>query len=744
MYGERPALGFDDSSDEEEHAQQQLRDRRSRKALSKEELMLGQWAEEEDDKYYSAGASRGRAFRGHAASESSKEAPRPVGFVAATASQANADDTGSASGSNASASSDSDSDSSGSSSLASDDEAAEQKDGPLLERSHGAPRPASIDPTAHRGPANATTQTESKDFGKFASGAVWNMMSKMGYKPGQGLGKHGEGRIEPIQVTLRRAGEGISFSGSERPAENKTSSASAVKGRQRGGRSGVDGMPREPRDSQAHAQAQVRARQRTEYKTLEELQRRTDAQLKEVFVDMTTNTEVGSFSELAAKRLPVAAKDKLASDVRLGMDLAVGRLDDLRRDQEAAEARLDALSKKMQQLSTSIERRLARTSYLQAIKECVCTVQAASKSTHVQSPESAKEDLSALYDAYERLYETTRQIEAQHRFDVWGELRLETVVTGTAYSHLQRVFRDWSPAVYPYLVEDILVPLHRFVRIYDDSDLNERLAPFESLLHRTLVPGLRRFIVMQWDPLADDLCLPLSHLPPTTVAAVSGNISNKLLRQIEAIEPREAMHTHASRPDVADARAFQSLSDLRIDRIVIPWLPYIYDKDELVASVQRKLCVALDSWTPTKENNSEILSLLLPWMDVFQGKELHRLCAKVSDRLEAMLRADFQFNAQRQVVWPFKVLVKWHNILPFDAWFALAKRQVLARFLDYLRMWLEDPNANYAEVADWYWQWKQMYPPEIFTNEAVQQEFKKAVVLMSFAQSQRESLSPST
>ncbi|KAJ2890544.1 hypothetical protein IWW38_004074 [Coemansia aciculifera] len=446
---------------------------------------------------------------------------------------------------------------------------------------------------------------------------------------------------------------------------------------------------------------------------------------------MTTNTEVASFSELAAKRLPIAEKDKLASDVRLGMELSFGRMEDLKREQVAAEARVDVLSKKMQQLSTSIERRLTRTSYLQTIRDSVCAVQAAAKAAHVRSAESAKKDLSVLYDAYERLYETARQIEARHKFDVWGELRLETVVTGTIHDHLQRTFNSWSPTTHPHLVEDILVPLHRYVHLCDDGDLGERLTPFESLLHRTLVPCLRRFILTQWDPLADDLSLPLSRLPLSTAAAVSGDISRRLLRYVDAIEPREDMRN-----------ASHAVSDLRIDRVVIPWLPYVYDRAELVTAVRHKLCAVLDYWTPTKENNGKIISLLLPWLEIFQGKEFRRLCAKISDRLEAMLRAEFQFNAQRQTIWPFKVLVKWHGLLPFDDWFSIVKRQVLVKFLDYLRMWLEDPNANYAEVADWYWQWKQMYPPEIFSVEAAQHEFKKAVVLMAYALSQRESLLP--
>ncbi|KAJ2489082.1 hypothetical protein IWW37_004279 [Coemansia sp. RSA 2050] len=733
MYGERPALGFDDSSDEEEHAEWQRQTHRSHKALSKEELMLGLWA---DDDNKEDNVDRGAAFRGSANGHSSVNALKPLGFVAAASNSAvTSDKDGAASDDGSTSGNNSDSNSGSSSSSISDGEEV----GELREEyRNDTPRPTAMLSTLRRGPIKASAPPRSKDFGKFASGAVWNMMAKMGYKPGEGLGKHGEGRVEPIQVTLRRAGEGISFSGSERPLESKSPPTPATKGRQRGGRTGADGLPHEQRGSQA----QVRARLRTEYKTLEELQRRTGAQLKEVFVDMTTNTEVGSFSELAAKRLPLTERDKPASDVRLGMDLASARLEELRHERARAEAKVDALSKKLRHLSTSIERRQARTGYLQEIKESVCAVQATADATHTESAETAKDDLSALYSAYKLMYEAAQRIEAQHKFDVWGELRLETVITDTAHSHFQRLFRDWNPTEHPGIVEGILVPLYPFVHMCDAGESSERLAPLESLLCQTLVPGLKRFILTQWNPLADDLGLPLSHLPPVIVAAVSGDISNKLLRHVNAIEPRKAMNKYNSQREAASDSASRPLAELRIDRIVIPWLPYIRDRAELVSSVRRKLCEALDYWTPTKESNSVVLSLLLPWAEIIQGKELRKLSAKVSDRLEAMLRAEFQFNAQRQVVWPFKALIKWRSVLPPDTWFALVKRQVLSKFIDYLRLWLEDPSADYAEIADWYWQWKQMYPPEIFALEAVQQEFKKALVLMAYALSRQDDSLP--
>ncbi|KAJ2393628.1 hypothetical protein GGI23_005004, partial [Coemansia sp. RSA 2559] len=71
-----------------------------------------------------------------------------------------------------------------------------------------------------------------------------------------------------------------------------------------------------------------------------------------------------------------------------------------------------------------------------------------------------------------------------------------------------------------------------------------------------------------------------------------------------------------------------------------------------------------------------------------------------------MLKSEFQFNAQKQSIWAFKALMEWHGILPFEVWFSVVKKGVVSRFLDYLWAWLQQPNRNYSEIADWYWQWK--------------------------------------
>ncbi|KAI8319517.1 hypothetical protein GQ54DRAFT_306219 [Martensiomyces pterosporus] len=583
-------------------------------------------------------------------------------------------------------------------------------------------------------PPRPPRETPSKDFGKFASSAVWGMMERMGYKHGEGLGLHGEGRVEPVQVRLRRAGEGISFSGSEKPPEPQK--RPERKTRQQG-KSGY--LSNSPSASASPRAPRMPPRQRTEYKTLEELQRRTEIKMRDVFVDMTTNTEVGSFSELAAKQLSAGEKEQLASDVRLGLDLAFSKQENLRRERSVEEARLAALTREMQSLSTSIERREARIEHLQAIKTVVGDVQRAAKDALVGSAETAVSDTSELYAQYANLFQAAKRVEAKGGFDVWTELSLEKVITGSLYEHLLRAFRTWDPVAHPRLLAELVAPLLKYVSINDGTAIAEEMTPFESLLNRTAVPRLKQFLYSLWDPLTDDLAALLSSLPPVITAAVSDDISDVLQRFVNNINPRLVMEKYKRASIERLKPASTLLSDLRVEGALLPWLPFIDQRGELLATIRRKLCVALDYWMPTKENNSDMVALVSPWMDVFEDKELRRLSAKVVDRLEGMLRSEFRFDAQRQVIWPFKVLLAWHGVLPFGTWFSLVQRQVISGFLNYLRVWLSDPNANYAEIADWYWRWKLLYPADIFREPEVQHEFKKALVYMSYAVSQRAS-----
>ncbi|KAJ2781275.1 hypothetical protein GGI15_003256 [Coemansia interrupta] len=737
-YGHR-ALGFDDSSEEEEFNDQRRKNaRRNCTQQSKEDAMLGIWADDINDK----GMDRGPV-----------DVLRPLNFVLSESSAITETDTIPASQLDPSSSDPSKSEMDMQVDVPSNDGISEPEtsstsgqdsdsDSDSAAQSSDAESDA---PLPHRAPIRDVKQAgsrqhepPSKGFGKFANSAVWGMMAKMGYKPGEGLGKHGEGRVEPIQVHVRHAGTGIAFSGSERPQDTLKPASDRSSARGVGKRAQKQGM------QTSTARPQIR-KPKVDYKAIDELQTQTDTRFREIFVDMTTNTEVSSLSELVSQRIPTSEKDKLASDVRLGLDLAFARIEDHKRERAIEESKRAMLTREIQLLKLSTEKHRIRIECLKSVQQSIDTASTISEDVNIASSKNAKSDLYPLYTAYADMYKAAKQTEARCDFDVWTDLQLERAVTTTLQRHFLHLFQIWRPADHPQLLDEILAPLRTYVKTHDVVANVELLYPLESLLGQTLVPRLKQFVFTEWDPMSDVMTLLLDPLPPVVVAMISDEIGSVLVRFVNGVDPRAIMaeykHAVAGFSKLADKKTVpppsSHLDPLRLDRAVLPWLPYIYDRGEITSDIRRKLCTALNSWIPSKESNPDIMPLVSPWLELLHGKELRKLSSKVIERLELMLRSEPVFDAHGQPSWPFGVLVKWHPYLPFTDWFSLVKGQVLPKFVAHLRRWLEDPSANYAEIADWYWQWRQLYPSSIFEHVAVQAEFRKPLVYMAVATARR-------
>ena len=100
---------------------------------------------------------------------------------------------------------------------ATDDSDADMDERPSFAKSFGhQPRRAqpSMAPPTPAAPSPRPRTSVSQDFGSFeqsSKGFGMKMLLKMGFQVGQGLGREGQGIVEPVQVKQRPTGAGIAF-----------------------------------------------------------------------------------------------------------------------------------------------------------------------------------------------------------------------------------------------------------------------------------------------------------------------------------------------------------------------------------------------------------------------------------------------------------------------------------------------------------------------------------------------------
>ncbi|KAJ2363912.1 hypothetical protein IW150_006619, partial [Coemansia sp. RSA 2607] len=105
---------------------------------------------------------------------------------------------------------------------------------------------------------------------------------------------------------------------------------------------------------------------------------------------MTTNTEVSSLSELVSQQIPVSEKEKLASDVRLGLDLAFARIEDHKRERTVEESKQAILTREIQMLRISTEKRRKRIECLKSVQQSIDTANTISEDINIVSSKDAR------------------------------------------------------------------------------------------------------------------------------------------------------------------------------------------------------------------------------------------------------------------------------------------------------------------------------------------------------------------
>ncbi|KAL1923074.1 uncharacterized protein VTP21DRAFT_9450 [Calcarisporiella thermophila] len=580
---------------------------------------------------------------------------------------------------------------------------------------------------------SATPPVE-KDFAAFSrhtKGFGLKMLQKMGWREGQGLGSSGEGIARPIEVQLRPEKVGIGFGSTKERAK----SSLAEERRRRGGKVSGDENEGEhfvsvrPK-ANAWKKTAGATKAKIKYKTAEEIMQEADQQPEIApqvrIIDMTgpEARELGSVSEIRSQWMAPETMTRLPElrhNLRLIVDMSQADLENFTREKRIQAERVKFMEMERDRLQASISneaRKIKRTAELKNLaKECE-RISKLAQSAVAPSMDLFEEPFSQIITNYMEEYES---------------YHLDSLVISVMAPMVKQMLANWEPLKDPSLALDIFQKWRVLLRtnpptpILNDPlgmDLDEvpgrqrdaqLMTPFESMMYSIWLPKIRSAINNEWDIRDFEPVITLLECwqPPLLPVFIYENILDqlvmpKLTREVNNWEPRREQN---------------------IDRWLHPWLPILEDRMEpLYAIIRHKLSVYLQNWHPS---DTKALSILRPWHTVFQPADFELLLIKaIMPRLASVLRDEFRINPRKQDLEPLKWVLAWQELVSPVLLAQLLENEMFPQWLQILQTWLAH-HPNFEEVTQWYQWWRELIPQALREQPGLAEQFKKALDMMN-------------
>ena len=559
-------------------------------------------------------------------------------------------------------------------------------------------------------------------FEKHTKGIGAKLLAKMGYVPGQGLGRDGGGIARPVEAVQRPKGAGLGVGGGRKPAPDATSA------------------PPPPRlSARAKAAAETAATQREIDAAAAKAWRKRDAAAARAAKPrVRTAADVvaaaggpaapGGSGPILDMRgtVPVLVADAGALGVGVG---GGGHADDvplpdlqhnlrLLVDLAASDvARLDGVARAEEDTATALEAEVGR---------CERGGEAARAAAGAAA--GLAERARAARSARDPAAFTSLKAESPADYAASG---LAVVAGAAALPSLAAAVAAWEP-----LRDDEAAPAaaataaawRSAAETHTTTHPHFDGCPYTTALGATVLPRAAAALATRWkvhDPTPALAFFDVWEcaLPPTATASlIDTTVTPVLTAAVEAWDPAtDATPIHAW---------------------LHPWLS-VAPRAIHTASprVRHKLASALTAWHPS---DGSALALLRPWHGLWSreagGGGSTSASAwdvlverSVVPRLASVLTHDLAISPASQDLTP------WHWV---TAWAPLLRPSTLERVLvssffpawhAALRAWLAAPSVDLGEVAAWYEGWKALLPPTVADTTGVRTQLAAGVDAMNVA-----------
>lgn len=524
------------------------------------------------------------------------------------------------------------------------------------------------------------------DWEKHTKGIGSKLLAKMGWQPGQGIGKNQQGIVAPIEASLRPAKVGIGAAGKEK--KQKAVFAKDLD------------QPRHSTSETGASNREPTVQKRYIYKSVDELMEGDDEDvicLNTKVIDMRgpESKVVTGYKEMftTTKTMPSGPEAEIEASIMAVEKDLVKVTRDIKRNRD----RLERIEDDKVFIDTETRKESEELDRLVEIGQLVKKL----KSSNRGDPSSS---LSNALETYKRFLK-------EFPSDV-NRLKIRVLMQTLLAPLVDQCLRDWDP--FDRNQESFIEVISLLKKTLSSQD--SRL--YQTLLWKSWIPRFRRcFQNFQNMKVPDNLISSLEAWKSVLPKWLFSNIINSIV--VPRIEH--------------EIENWDPLTDVvPVHTWIHPWLVLIDGKllESVYRTILQKFGKAISSWDPSDASAKIILS---PWRTTISTPSWNSfMSTHITPKLERSIQS-LTINPGDQRLEQWTWLMDWQEMIPDAVIAGILTKHFFPNWIRILHEWLSSPACDFGEVSNWYVGWKSLIPEGILSDPLIQDYLQRALEMMDFA-----------